>query len=195
MGLKPDTTDEISGTSRSLIEIPLPLSESVARMYIGRVLAMIVITGTVVVLVVATLYFESLEPFLRPLPAFLLCFLLLGILALLRPKLFLPWASHPGFAIGKDGIRIRDAQGERFYEWQEVSHCHWSHSEPGMLNIQANANPDRSNVALPPTRLYYRVPESYRPAVEKAIRAMGRLNRFGHPGCDQSSSITPTDST
>ena len=59
MGLKPDTTDEISGTSRPLIEIPLPLSESVARTYLGRVLAMIVITGTVVVLAVATLYFES----------------------------------------------------------------------------------------------------------------------------------------
>lgn len=95
MGFKPDTTDEISGTSRSLIEIPLPLSESVARMYIGRVLAMIVITGTVVVLAVATLYFESLEPFLRPLPAFLLCFLLLGISRSSDPNFFCRGRATP----------------------------------------------------------------------------------------------------
>jgi hypothetical protein len=60
-----------------------------------------------------------------------------------------------------------------------VSHCHWSYDVPGILHIQAKA--DRSNVALPPARFYYRyrVPAPYMASVEKAIRAMGKWAEYG----------------
>jgi len=96
MVLKPEAMDEIGGTSRPLLEIPLALAERVARMYIGRMQAAIVIFGTGVALAVVTLCVE------------------------IKPK--------------------------------------------------------RSpfNVPAPPERLCYRVPEPYRPAVEDAIRALGK---------------------
>ena len=130
--------------------------------------------GTVPMMVGLFLYFGLIEAFFLPLPALILCIMLLVSLASLRHCLAL--ASRPQFVIGKDGLRLRvgrDARGLH-YEWKEVSYCHWSHFEPGVLNIQVGANPAWSRVSLPPTRLEYRVPEPYRPSVERAIRAMGK---------------------
>ena len=46
MGLKPDAIDEIGGTSRPLVEVPIPLSDKVAEVLAGLFLA-----GTIPVLV------------------------------------------------------------------------------------------------------------------------------------------------
>ena len=85
-------------------------------------------------------------------------------------------ASRPEFAIGKEGygFEVRDDMPELHYGWEEVSYCHWSHYEPGVLNIQVGDNPAWSLVPWPSTRDFYRVPEAYRSRVEKAIRAMGK---------------------
>jgi hypothetical protein len=170
MGLKADAIDEIGETSRPLVEVPLPLSDRVAW-----VLAGVFSAGMVPMMVGVCLYVGgSIEPlFLAPLALFL-CIVLLGSLVQLRRCLAL--ASRPQFEIGKDGLRLRvgeDAHGLH-YEWKEVSYCHWSHFEPGVLNIQVGANPAWSRVSLPPTRLFHRVPEAYRSRVERAIRAMGK---------------------
>ena len=167
MGLKPDATDEIGGTSRPLVEVPIPLSDKVAEVLAGLFLA-----GTIPVLVGGLLYLHLIEPLLRPLPALFLCILFLGHLAYLRSCLVR--ASRPEFAVGKDGLRRRVGRCELHYEWDEVSYCLWSHYEPGVLNIQVKGNPAWSKVPWPPTRDFYRVPEPYRSGVEKAIRAMGK---------------------
>ena len=43
MGLKPDAIDEIGGTSRPLLEIPVPLSDRVANVVISAVIAPIMV--------------------------------------------------------------------------------------------------------------------------------------------------------
>ena len=170
MGLKADAIDEIGETSRPLVEVPLPLSDRVAW-----VLAGVFSAGMVPMMVGVCLYVGgSIEPLFWPPLALFLCIVLLGSLVQLRRCLAL--ASRPQFEIGKDGLRLRvgeDAHGLH-YEWKEVSYCHWSHFEPGVLNIQVGANPAWSRVSLPPTRLFHRVPEAYRSRVERAIRAMGK---------------------
>ncbi len=112
--------------------------------------------------------------FLGPFRALFLCVLLFVALAELWRRLELAGANYPVFAVGKEGIQIRDGHYERLYDWQEVSYCHWSHYEAGVLNIQVKANPVWTGASLPPTRHFYRVPEPYRQSVEKAIRAMGK---------------------
>ena len=169
MGLKPEMIDEFGGTSRALIEVPLPLPEKVAR-WIGVVF----LTLAAATLIGVILYYKIIEPFSQPLLAVWLCILILGTLAFLRGKLVQIWESQPDFAIEKHGILLRAGRDERFYEWDEVIYCHWSHFEPGVLNIQVGASPEMSPALVPPTRLFYRVPEPYRSGVEKAIRAMGK---------------------
>ena len=169
MGLKPDEIDEIDETSRPLVEVPIPLSDRVAWVVLGVFWA-----GTVPMMVGLSLYIGSIELLFWWPPALILCIWLLVSLVEVRHCLAL--ASRPQFVIGKDGLRLRvgrDARGLH-YEWEEVSYCHWSHFEPGVLNIQVGANPAWSRVSWPPTRLFYRVPEAYRSRVEKAIRAMGK---------------------
>ena len=181
MGLKPDVIDEIDETSRPLVEVPIPLSDRVAWVVLGVFWA-----GTVPMMVGLSLYIGSIELLFWWPPALILCIWLLVSLVEVRHCLAL--ASRPQFVIGKDGLRLRpefmigidgrlrvgrDARGLH-YEWEEVSYCHWSHFEPGVLNIQVGANPAWSRVSWPPTRLFYRVPEAYRSRVEKAIRAMGK---------------------
>jgi hypothetical protein len=60
------------------------------------------------------------------------------------------------------------------FAWEEVSFCRWSRYEPGLLQIQAKATRSLGTFEQPPSRLEYRVPEPYRPSVERAIRAMGK---------------------
>lgn len=171
MGLKPDAIDEIGGTSRPLVEIPIPPSDRVAWVVFGVLWA-----GMVPMIVGLILYIGSgsIEPlFWWPLTLILCIALLVSLVAV---RSCLARASRPQFVIGKDGLRLRVGQDARglHYEWKEVNYCHWSHFEPGVLNIQVGANPAWSRVSWPPTRLFYLVPEAYRPRVEKAIRAMGK---------------------
>jgi hypothetical protein len=61
------------------------------------------------------------------------------------------------------------------YLWDEVSYGKWSHSQPGVLNVQVKSTRSIGKaVDEPPTRLFYFVPESYRDQVEKALRARGK---------------------
>jgi hypothetical protein len=55
-----------------------------------------------------------------------------------------------------------------------VSYCHWSHFEPGVLNIQVKGNAACQEIASPAARLFRRIPEPYRQRVEKAIRDLGK---------------------
>lgn len=178
MGLKPDVIDEIGTTCRPLIEVPIPLSVKVSEVLVGLFLA-----GTIPVLVGGLLYLHLIEPLLRPLPALYLCILFLGHLAAARSCLVR--ASRPEFAVGKDGIRLpierRPAWSSPWslrdlglYAWQEVSYCRWSRHVPGLLQIQVMGTQSLLKWEQPPTRLTYQVSEPYRPAVEKAIRAMGK---------------------
>ena len=79
MGLKPDAIDEIGWTSRSLVEVPIPLSDRVAW-----VLAGVLSAGTVPMMVGVFLYFGLIEPLFWPLPALILCIVLLVSLVSLR---------------------------------------------------------------------------------------------------------------
>ena len=98
----------------------------------------------------------------------------IGIAAIVVPLTLLAWARRPEFAVGKDGIRLPVERRPEWsslwsrrdlglFAWEEVSFCRWSRYEPGLLKIQVKA-----------TLLEYRVPEPYRPSVERAIRAMGK---------------------
>jgi hypothetical protein len=96
------------------------------------------------------------------------------------------FAWYPEFAVRKDGIRlpvarrpIRTSFGSfrdlGLYRWEEVAFCDWSHSQPGVLNVQLKSTRSLGkSLDDPPTRLFYRVPERHRADVEKAIRGRGK---------------------
>ena len=109
----------------------------------------------------------------------------IGIAAIVVPLTILAWARRPEFAVGKDGIRLPVERRPEWsslwslrdlglFAWEEVSFCRWSRYEPGLLKIQVKATLSLGKFEQPPTRLEYRVPEPYRPSVERAIRAMGK---------------------
>ena len=165
MGLKPDAIDEIGGTSRPLLEIPVPLSDRVANVVISAVIAPIMVG--VLILGGGTEFLPGLVIALILGMTFLISF------ALARRALIL--ARRPEFAIGKEGFRIRGPKdSEQRIGWEDVSYCRWSHYEPGLLFIQTRDNPAYALVPWPSTREFYKVPEAYRSRVEKAIRAMGK---------------------
>jgi hypothetical protein len=165
MGLKPDAIDEIGGTSRPLLEIPVPLSDRVANVVISAVIAPIMVG--VLILGGGTEFLPGLVIALILGMTFLISF------AIARRALIL--ARRPEFAIGKEGFRIRGPKdSEQRIGWEDVSYCRWSHYEPGLLFIQTRDNPVYALVSWPPTREFYKVPEAYRSCVEKAIRAMGK---------------------
>jgi hypothetical protein len=95
------------------------------------------------------------------------------------------FARAPEFAVRKDGIRLPETRRPAsssfwhlrvlgLYLWDEVSYCKWSHSQPGVLNIQTNGTSSLGKTFDPPTRLFYFVRDSYRADVEKAIRGRGK---------------------
>jgi hypothetical protein len=109
-------------------------------------------------------------------------FAALPVFALLSATAF---AWYPEFAVRKDGIRLpmpRRPSTTAFwrlrdlglYSWDEVSYCKWSHSQPGVLNIQTNGTRALGKTVEPPTRYFYFVRESTRADVEKAIRARAK---------------------
>jgi hypothetical protein len=162
-----DMLDELDEASRALVEIPLPLSGKA-----GWALAAVLAAGTVPSVIGLCFYIGLMESLLRPLPALWICLLLTASLFVVRHCLAV--ARSADFVIDKHGIQVHAGQGERFLEWGDISSCHWSHYEPGVLNIQVMDSSNISSAMVPPTRLFYWVPAVYRPGVEKAIRAMGR---------------------
>jgi hypothetical protein len=113
--------------------------------------------------------------------------LLIGCIALIMPPAILAWAKLPEFAVGKDGLRLPyggrrepsrfppwDLRDYGLIAWDEVGYCRWSRFEPGVLQVQTRAARTRSGIEVPQARVTYRVPEPHRPAVETAIRAMGK---------------------
>jgi hypothetical protein len=83
-------------------------------------------------------------------------------------------ASRPDFAVGKDGLLLREGRVQNHYVWDDVRYCNWSHYEPGVLNIQVGAHLAWSGVSAPPTRLFHPIPVAYQAQVEKTIRTMGK---------------------
>jgi hypothetical protein len=159
------TIDEIDGTSRLLVEVPVPGSDRFA--YLLRALLS---AGTVPALAGVVLTVGPKEGLLWPLPAVMMGIMLLISLLAFRHCLVL--ASRPDFAVGKDGLQLREGPTQNHYDWEEVRYCHWSHYEPGVLNIQVGAHLAWPGVTLPPTRLFHHIPEAYQAQVEKAIRNM-----------------------
>jgi hypothetical protein len=170
MALEPDILDEIGGDRRPILEVPRPLSDRIAFIALA---GLSVLTAPLVLLAGLYIIGGDFVPLLRPVPVLLLGATLLATLAHARNWVAL--ATHPVFEVGKDGLCLRSGRGARglHLDWGEVSHCHWSHFEPGVLNIQSSGHPGQSNVSVP-TRHFYRVPEPHRAGVEKAIRAMGK---------------------
>jgi hypothetical protein len=166
MASKRDTIDEIDGTSRSLVEIPIPLSDRFAFLLCAALLA-----GTVPALIGVALSIGLIEVLLWPLRGMMIGFVLL--FSLMASRRCLDLASRPDFAVREDGLLLRDGGIQNHYEWEEVWYCHWSHFEPGVLNIQVGTRFGWSGVSLPPRRLFRPIPEAYRAQVEKAIRTIG----------------------
>jgi hypothetical protein len=110
--------------------------------------------------------------------------LLIGFFALIMPPAILAWAKLPEFAVRKDGLRLPYGRHRDPFQfppwdygliaWDDVGYCRWSRFEPGVLQVQARATRTVSGLEVPQARLTYRVPEPHRPAVETAIRAMGK---------------------
>jgi hypothetical protein len=167
MDLTPDAIDEIGGRPRPQVEIPLPLSDKVAMVVIAACFV-----GTVPMLIGVAFYIDPNPPLLRPWPVLILGVVLLTTLASARRCLTL--ASRPVLAIEKDGLRMRSGRSELHFDWDEVVYCRWSQFGAGILNIQTRGHPTSPAARAPRTRHFYRVPEPCRPAVEAAIRAMGK---------------------
>jgi hypothetical protein len=110
--------------------------------------------------------------------------ILITILAIPALALAIGRAKTPEFAVEKKGIRFpvarRPGKSTGFwglgdlglYLWDEVSYGHWSHHQPGELNVQVKRTRSMDKgVEDARTRIFYRVPELYQAEVEKALRA------------------------
>ncbi len=190
MGLKLATSDEIGGTSGPLVEVPRPLLEKAAN-----IVNVVLLAGVATLLAWGSLHLDVVRPLLGSYAAIWLCFLFFVTLEVLRRRLDLIWANYPNFAVGKEGIQLRDGNYDRLFDWREVSYCHWSHYEAGVLNIQTNGNPVGSGASSPPMRHFYRVPEAYRSRVEQAIRALGKWADGGSEPVLVQAASPATDST
>jgi hypothetical protein len=159
-----------TGRQNALLEIPRPLSDRIVFMAAALFSALTAPLALLVGLYVAG---GQSQPFLRPAPVILLGVTLFVTVANTRHLLAL--AQRPVFEIGKNRLCLRsgrDAHGLHL-DWDEISYCHWSHFEPGLLNIQASGHPGQSNQSVP-RRHFYHIPEPHRAGVEKAIRAMSK---------------------
>ena len=90
------------------------------------------------------------------------------------------------FSIEKEGIRLPKLRrslmtpfwgfpNDNLYRWDEVSYGHWSHHQPGELNVQIKRTRSPDNAAEEsPSRIFYSVPKQSRAGVEKAFRAHGK---------------------
>ncbi|MBV8487581.1 MAG: hypothetical protein JO161_04830, partial [Planctomycetaceae bacterium] len=167
MIFKRDMNDEIDGTSRLLVEVPIPGSDRLSYL-----MSAVLSAGTVPALVGVVLTVGPKEVLLWPFFEVTTGALLLISLMAFRHCLIL--ASRPDFAVGKDGLLLREGRIQNHYDWEGVQYCHWSHYEPGVLIIQVGAHRSWTGVSSPPTRLFRRIPEAYQAQVEKAIQTMGK---------------------
>ena len=108
------------------------------------------------------------------LPGFAVTMGIVLVISLMAFRYCLVLAGRPDFAVGKDGLLLREGRIQDHYDWEDVQYCHWSHYEPGVLNIQVGAHVAWSGVPSPPSRLFRPIPEVYQAQVEEAIRTMGK---------------------
>jgi hypothetical protein len=110
----------------------------------------------------------------------------IGLLLLALPYLQ-GRARLPVFAVREDGIQIpayqhfqgfrpswRNWRDNGLFTWDRVGESHWSKYTPGLLVIQVVAMRVEGKPETPLARLECRIPETNRPAVEQAIRSMGK---------------------
>jgi hypothetical protein len=96
-------------------------------------------------------------------------------------------ARLPVFAVREDGIQIpayQHFQGTRpsmrnwrelgLFTWDWVGECRWSQYTPGLLVIQIVASQAEGKTEYARARIECRIPKQDRPAVEQAIRSMGK---------------------
>ena len=167
MSFKRDMIDEIDGTSRLLVEVPIPGSDRFTYLLSAALSA-----GTVPALVGVVLTVGSTEMLLWP--GFAVTMGIVLVISLMAFRYCLVLAGRPDFAVGKDGLLLREGRIQNHYDWEDVQYCHWSHYEPGVLNIQVGAHVAWSGVPSPPSRLFRPIPEAYQAQVEEAIRTMGK---------------------
>jgi hypothetical protein len=168
MGRVADTIDEIDESARPLVVVPQSATVKIVQSMIP------IICVTVPLLLVGFVAYSSLrDPWMRPAMIVPLTLVLLANLTVLTNSVV--QARRPRLVIGKQGLQIGQSANPHGsdFEWNEVSYCHWSHFEPGVLNIQVHGGPALAE-PLPPMRHFVSVPEPYRARVEKAIRAMGK---------------------
>jgi hypothetical protein len=168
-GLKADLFDEIDGSPGPFIEVPPPLPDM-----LGRILVATILSFALLLPVWILLDLGLNEPWLRHVPKLIHGLQILISLIIVRQGLEL--ARRPRLIVGKQGLRLRlgtDPYGLEF-DWDEISYCHWSHYQPGILNIQIHGCRAWTMSPLPPTRFFVRVVEPYRARVEKAVRAIGK---------------------
>lgn len=116
MILKRDMIDEIDGTSPWLVEVPTP--------GLGRLtylLSAVLSAGTVPALVGVIFTVAPIEAFPWPFLSATLGIVLLISLMAFRHCLAL--ASRPDFAVGKDGLLLRDGRIQNHYDWKDVRYC------------------------------------------------------------------------
>ncbi len=180
MGIEPDTIDELDMTPKPMVAIPRPRWKIVANF-----LWLLLLFVIAAMMVWAYLHGDHVEALRVRTVERWFVLIISSIFAIGSPFALLNWARHPEFAVGKDGIRLpierRPAWSSPWslrdlglYAWQEVSYCRWPRHVPGLLQIQVMGTQSLLKWEQPPTRLTYHVSEPYRPAVEKAIRAMGK---------------------
>jgi hypothetical protein len=110
----------------------------------------------------------------------------IGLTALTLPYL-LSRVRLPVFAVREDGIQVPSGQSVRgskpsmrnwrdlgLFTWDEVGECRWSHYAPGVLVVRVVVSQADGKAKNSPGRLECRIPEPDRPAVEAAIRSMGK---------------------
>jgi hypothetical protein len=113
-------------------------------------------------------------------------FFTIGMLLLALPYL-LSRARLPVFAVREDGIQVpayQHFQGAKpslrnwrelgLFTWDRVGECRWSQYTPGLLVVQIVASQSEGKAEYASARLECRIPERDRPAVQQAIRSMGK---------------------
>jgi len=174
--VQPAAIDEIDEPPVLLVEIPRPRWKIVVSLLMGLLFLVFV----------AAIFLPPGEAARQDVAGRWVTSVCIGIGAIIGFLSVLVWARSPEFAVGKDGIRFVERRGRDAWPWNtllrdfgllawdEVCYCRWSFYEPGALTIQIKPKRSLSHALAPPERLFYRVPEPYRPSVEKAIRAMGK---------------------
>ena len=185
MGLKPEMKHEIEGAPDPLTAIPRPRWKIAVSF-----LPMLMLVAYTAFMIWVNFHRDKAGKFSPDSPWLwfnLVLLALAGIIALLS---ICDWARYPEFTVTKRGIRLGNTNRRPewsspwrlrnlgFYAWSEVKDCRWSHYDPGILFVHVLAVRSRNKFGLvvtdPPGRHEQRIAERHRPAVEQAIRALGK---------------------